>query len=284
MATSTILKFFMGRRGDVISRLPSGKIVLPARGWKPRAGEEWEVELVERERVAIAHPLHRIVEKERPVLRKFKCGHTVPAWTEKVRVPENTIPEPRILDFIEPSLCPKCKEHCKHKHVEFARSSFWVAVNCKDCKETVWSMDINEPTDADKAVSEIRQRFPQLSEVAEKSLEEWKGWKAEFTMKSRAHREIVNRISELKREIIELSGRKGDPEFEASFRVNPEKQRFEWTVVVKEAPNEVSTAMTWAPLPEEHRDEILQMWEEVEELNRKESVLHRWLVENRPVE
>jgi len=284
MATSTVLKFFMGRRGDVISRLPSGKIVLPARGWKPQAGEEWEVELVERERVAIARPLHRIVEKERQVLKKFKCGHTVPAWTEKVKVPEHIEPAPRILDFIEPELCDECKEHCKHDNLEFTRSSFWVAINCKDCRKTVWSIDLREPEDADRAIAEIKQRFPQFTEKAEWSLREWKQWKVEFSEKNKKHSEILNKINELKKRIIELSGRKGDPEFKASFIVNTEKQRFEWTVVVKEAPNEVSTAMTWAPLPEEHRDEILQMWEEVEELNRKESVLHRWLVENRPVE
>jgi len=62
MATSTtILKFFMGRRGDVISRLPNGKIVLPARGFEPRLGEEWEVEIIqEKERVAIARPIRRV--------------------------------------------------------------------------------------------------------------------------------------------------------------------------------------------------------------------------------
>jgi len=278
----TVLTFFKGERGGVISRLPSGKVVLPVRGWKPRAGEEWEVQIEEKERVAIARPLHRIVEKERQVLKKFKCGHTMPAWTETVRVPENVEPEPRV--FTEPELCDECKKRCKHESVEFTRSSLWIAVNCRDCRETVWSMDINEPEDADKAISEIKQRFPQLSEVAEKSLEDWKDWKIEFTEKNKKHTEIVNRISRLKREVIELSGRKGDIEFETSFRVNPEKQRFEWTVVVKDAPEEVHTSITWSPLPEEHREEILQLWTEIKELQKIERELHMWLVENRPVE
>jgi len=280
----TILTFFRGRRGNVISRLPNGKIVLPVRGFQPRVGEEWEVEIQEKERVAIAHPLRRIVERERTVLKKFKCGHTEPAWTEKVRVPENIDPEPRVLDFTEPELCPKCKEHCKHENIEFTRSSFWVAINCKDCRETVWSMDLKEPQDADKAISEIKQRFPELTEVAKKSLKDWKEWKIEFTEKNQKHTEIVNKISELKKKIIELSGRKGDPEFETSFRVNPEKQRFEWTVAVKEAPEEVHTSITWSPLPEEHKEKILRIWKEIQELERIENELHKWLIENRPIE
>jgi len=279
-----ILKFFMGKKGDVISRLPSGKIVLPARGFNPRVGEEWEVEITEKERVAFAHPLHRIVEKERTVLKKFKCGHTEPAWTETVKVPENVNPEPRVFDFTEPELCPECKKHCKHENIEFTRSSFWVAVNCKDCRETVWSIDLKEPEDADVVITEVRQRFPELTEVAEKSLKDWKEWKIEFTENSKEHREVVEKISELKRRIIELSGRQGDLEFETSFRVNPEKQRFEWTVVVKDAPNEVHTAMTWAPLPEEHKGQILFLWEETQKLQRIENELHKWLTENRPIE
>jgi len=284
--TTTILTFFRGRRGDTVSRLPDGKIALVNKNSRrPKPGEKWVCKFdFEKPNFVVVTPIAKIVKKQRQVLKKFKCGHTQPTWTEEVEVPEDIEPEPRVLDFTEPELCDECKKRCEHRNVEFTRSSFWVAVNCRDCRETLWTMDLREPEDADKAISEIRQRFPQLARTAEKSLKDWKQWKIEFTEKNQKHTEIVNKISELKKKIIELSGRKGDPEFEASFIVNPEKQRFEWTVVVKDAPNEVHSTMTWAPLPEEHREEILQLWEEVEELSRKEAVLHQWLTENRPVE
>ena len=76
------LKFFRGRKGGVISRLPSGKIVLPARGFNPLPGEEYAVEIEEKERYAIAHPhkhqFYTVINYEQPnvfVFKQCKCGH-----------------------------------------------------------------------------------------------------------------------------------------------------------------------------------------------------------------
>jgi len=52
--------FVKGKDGRPIARLPSGKIVLPARGFSPQIGEEWEVEITEKDRYCVAYPLKRI--------------------------------------------------------------------------------------------------------------------------------------------------------------------------------------------------------------------------------
>jgi len=278
--TTLTLTFFRGRKGDVISRLPSGKVVLPARGFQPRAGEEWEVEIFERERVAIAHPLHRIVEKERLVLKKFKCGHTMPAWTETVKVPEHVEPEPRVRDVIEPEVCEECKKKCQHSDLEFSMSDFWVAVICKDCGSSVWETDLSVLEDADRALAEITERFPRIAEEAEKRLTEWKEWASEYREKSREHRKVRNTIRELRDRIRELIGRDLD-----NFHIDTEKQEVIWCEYHQFAPEEPYNAVEMrAPLPEEHTDEILQLWSKVVELEKTANELHWWLTENRPVE
>lgn len=76
------LKFFRGKNGRIISRLPSGKIVLPARGFNPSLGKEYLVEIVEKERYAIAYPhehkFYIVINYEPPrafVYRICECGH-----------------------------------------------------------------------------------------------------------------------------------------------------------------------------------------------------------------
>lgn len=59
-----VLKFYTGRYGKVISRLQDGKIVLPARGFAPEDGEEWEVRLEEKDRFCIAFPIERVEREE----------------------------------------------------------------------------------------------------------------------------------------------------------------------------------------------------------------------------
>ena len=54
-----IVKFIEGKEKKPIARENGsrGKIILPCRGWTPRVGEEWEVELEERDRYFIAYPV-----------------------------------------------------------------------------------------------------------------------------------------------------------------------------------------------------------------------------------
>lgn len=88
------LSFFEGRKG-VIARLPSGKVVLPARGFSPRAGERWECRVEERERYALAHPLHKLVPRTFITRTRYLCG-CVEERAERddsILVPEGTAPQ-----------------------------------------------------------------------------------------------------------------------------------------------------------------------------------------------
>ena len=74
MAENQVFKFFKGKKGDIISRLPSGKIVLVNRNssYHPRDGEEWLCRVdFEKERFAVVTP----VTKDALVKSVYKCGH-----------------------------------------------------------------------------------------------------------------------------------------------------------------------------------------------------------------
>jgi len=106
------LQFFRGRRGDAISRLPSGKIVVVDRraARVPQPGEKWECEIIEKERVAIARPLRKIVKKQRPVITVYECGHRVTDY-EEVEVPEDIEPEPRVRESM--LSCDECSRRLR---------------------------------------------------------------------------------------------------------------------------------------------------------------------------
>ena len=111
--SNMILTFFKGKKGDVISRLPSGKIVVIDRRArnKPLPGEKWEVEIEEKERVAIARPLHRIVKKQVLTFAEYKCGHREQlddGIKEFIELSESKEPEPRIIHFDR--LCQECSK------------------------------------------------------------------------------------------------------------------------------------------------------------------------------
>lgn len=102
------LTFFKGKKGNIISRLPSGKIVLPVRGFNPSPGEKWVVEIIEKERYAVAKPVSKIVTKKVRIYKKFKCGHKIFVDTETREVPENE-PTEEIIEML--TYC----EHCLKK-------------------------------------------------------------------------------------------------------------------------------------------------------------------------
>lgn len=103
-----LLSFFKGRRGGVISRLPSGKVVLPVRGWNPQPGEKWQVDIEEKERYAIAKPIAKIVRKQQRSIVRYKCGHETVVSITSIEVPENEPIEDRV-EYI-PSFCSDCRE------------------------------------------------------------------------------------------------------------------------------------------------------------------------------
>jgi len=104
------LEFFVGRRGDVISRFPSGKVAVVNRKSprRPRAGEKWLCR-VDRElpNVSIVTPITRLVKKRVPVITLFSCGHrAVEEYIEK-ELPEDAEPEPVIRESVRE--CPECQ-------------------------------------------------------------------------------------------------------------------------------------------------------------------------------
>lgn len=64
--------FVAGRRpGDVIARAQDGRVILPARGWRPAAGESWVVEAQDCGRYLIARPVGRAADIARAALARF---------------------------------------------------------------------------------------------------------------------------------------------------------------------------------------------------------------------
>lgn len=67
-----IATFVAGRRpGDVIARAKDGRVILPARGWRPAAGESWVVETQDCGRYLIARPIGRAADIAREALVRF---------------------------------------------------------------------------------------------------------------------------------------------------------------------------------------------------------------------
>jgi len=108
------LRFFRSKKGDVVSRMPSGKIVLLSRSAKclPSVGETWMCRVVEKDRFAIAEPVQRLVLRQVPRMVRFACGHIgeddASYEVSEIWLPEDEEPEPVIRDSC--LLCPKCKE------------------------------------------------------------------------------------------------------------------------------------------------------------------------------
>lgn len=107
-----LFKFFKGKRGDVISRLPSGKIVLVNRksSVMPRDGEEWLCRVdFEKERFAVVTPL----TKEVLVKSVYKCGHIE---MKRVSVSEverhldklNMVGGDAVVEYYYPFHCSEC--------------------------------------------------------------------------------------------------------------------------------------------------------------------------------
>ena len=88
-----IVRFVPGKDNKPIARFDGtrGKIILPCRGWTPRVGEEWEVELEEKERYYIAFPVEPVIKthelfSEGSAKLVIKCGDVV----LREEVPERT--------------------------------------------------------------------------------------------------------------------------------------------------------------------------------------------------
>jgi len=100
-AMRQVVKFVPGRDNKPIARSGGrrGKVILPCRGWTPRVGEEWEVELEEKERYYIAYPLQPVIESH-----EYEYGETYKLVTKcgdvvlKEELPERTEEEISSID------------------------------------------------------------------------------------------------------------------------------------------------------------------------------------------
>jgi len=107
-------KFFKGKKGDIISRLPSGKIVLVNKKSSaiPRDGEEWLCRVdFEKERFAVVTPLAQQVL----VKSVYKCGHIE---MKRVSVSEmkrhidrlKLVGGDAVVEYYYPFYCSECSE------------------------------------------------------------------------------------------------------------------------------------------------------------------------------
>ena len=107
-----VLEFFVGRRGDTVSRLPNGKIALVNKNSKrqPKPREKWVCKLdFEKPNFIVVTPIAKIVRKEIPKFAEYNCGHRLPlndGIREYIELPENEEPQPRIIYFDK--VCSEC--------------------------------------------------------------------------------------------------------------------------------------------------------------------------------
>lgn len=115
MAVTVILKFFRGRKGNIIAKLSSGKVAIVDKKAKnkPKPKEKWVCRVtVEKPNYVIVEPLEKVVTKEVRVIKKFCCGHTVEETVVK-EVPESC------KEIVDESIMP-C-EDCYKKATKVER-------------------------------------------------------------------------------------------------------------------------------------------------------------------
>jgi len=293
-----ILQFFKGRRGDVISRLPSGKIALVNKksDKKPAIGEKWICRVdFEKERFTVVTPIARIVTKQRPVYKRYKCGHRVLLRTEEVEVLENEEIEPRVVNY-DFEICDECKKSCNHRELELDRNSFELWVRCKWCRKLMSSYELDMDKISD-ILKDVRQRFPEVAEAAEKELNTWMSWKREYKENLERRDEISAKISEILSEIREWVKENIDDYVEDEYytvRVSEEKEELYYFAGFIEIPIRTyivrgQEKYEWAKealfkkaenIPESIREKI----REIRKLREELSNIEWWLTENRPVE
>lgn len=104
--TTAVLRFFRGRKGNIISKLPDGRIAIVDRRAtnRPKPREKWVCRIVvEKPNYAIVEPIERVVCKKVRVIKKFSCGHTIET-TAEMDFPESCKEVVKEVDV----LCDEC--------------------------------------------------------------------------------------------------------------------------------------------------------------------------------
>ena len=110
--TLKVFKFFKGKKGDIISRLPSGKIVLVNRNSSviPRDGEWWLCRVdFEKENFVVVTP----VTKEVKIIEKYKCGHIEMKRVSVSEVGSNNVKlvgGDAVVEYYYPFYCSECSK------------------------------------------------------------------------------------------------------------------------------------------------------------------------------
>lgn len=159
---SEVLEFFVGRKGNVISKLPSGKIALVNKNAtnKPKAGEKWVCKIdFEKPNYVVVTPLTRMVKKKVTKYMKYSCGHTEPWYEMEVEVPENEEPEP-IVEYAD-YMCYSCREKKIEKVKRVIRGVR------KDLEEVI-RLRVQEMSEIKPILDRIESQKKHLKELDEK--------------------------------------------------------------------------------------------------------------------
>jgi len=173
-----VLEFFRGRRGNVIAKLPSGKIALVNKNSPvyPREGEKWECKVdFERENYAVVTPIMRIVKKSVMKYTKYTCGHIEPLYEVEVEVPEDKEPEP-IIELMN-CLCRSCAEKASKRLQEFIKSvrkdlERVVGARAKKLLPKIGPI-LEKVEELQNKMEELDREYGKWAEVKRAYMEEW---------------------------------------------------------------------------------------------------------------
>ena len=299
------LVFYKGRRGDIISRLPNGKIVLVNRRAEriPKPGEKWVCRIdFEKPKFAVVTPIQRIVKKPVYKVIQYACGHSKKIRLYDKEMPENEEPEIRVTK--SPNVCEKCKDNCKHLETEWdtSISIFYFEIRriCKKCRKTVDSYDFSNlidenrgffVADFEKIREAIRQRISDSEgqQIALRVLDDMEQYVREYKEYSKREKELKKAVFGLRAEILRLIGmsNKEIAEFPyiGDYEINKEQSTvWYWTSVKGESDELYTPVRHHIKIPEGVRERVYDIWNRVQELEKELREVENWLIENRPVE
>lgn len=302
--------FYKGRRGDIISRLPNGKIALVNKRAEriPKPGEKWVCRIdFEKPKFAVVTPIQRIVKKPVYKVIQYACGHSKKIRLYDKEMPENEEPEIRVTKFSD--VCEKCKENCKHENIE-NEIDLWdfgliIRTVCKGCRKVIEEIDfsdvINENkgffgTDFNKVREAVRQRIsdPELQRKVLTEIDKEEQYVKEYNEKL----EQTNKLSQKREEIIDKIKRFIKENYEdykelQFYGIEIEKDRIRYPIGITKVIDkeigpgfyEYSTTAIYNNIHiSEMSEELRKLFEEYHKISKELDVINQWLIENRPVE
>jgi len=180
-----VLKFFKGKRGNVISRLSSGKIALVNKNSEiqPKVGEKWVCKInFEKERFAVITPIEKIVKVTVTVKKfeQYKCGckKQYDVKQETIEVKESELSEIQkqkereeitfTWNYYCDNCCKKIRYSCGHeiKITSEKGGTKVVDVPCSDCITQEYLKSVEQRT------KELRAKENSLEQEIRKIMSE----------------------------------------------------------------------------------------------------------------